>query len=122
MRFSEADDTSGNLITAYDAEGVVVGRQRYLAGLIVTPTQIVAPWAAPAAALTITHLEQVLALAPQVILLGTGTQQIFLAPQLQFAVLQRGIGLEVMNSAAACRTYNILAAEGRRVAVALTQA
>ncbi len=122
MRFSEADDTSGNLITAYDAEGVVVGRQRYPAGLIVTPTQIVAPWAVQVDDLTIEKLEQVLALAPQVILLGTGTQQIFLAPQLQFTVLQRGIGLEVMNSAAACRTYNILAAEGRRVAVALTQA
>jgi uncharacterized protein len=122
MRFSEANSTSGNFITAYDAAIVVIHGRRYPHGLIVTPTQIIAPWSMQATELTIAALEPLLALAPQLILIGTGTQQVFLAPELHCAVLQRGIGLEVMNSGAACRTYNILVAEGRSVGMALTAA
>ena len=71
------------------------------------------------AGLTAEHLEAVLGESTQVLILGTGTRQHFPAPKVQFALLERGIGLEVMDTGAACRTYNILVSEGRDVVAAL---
>jgi uncharacterized protein len=65
------------------------------------------------------HLERAIALEPEVILLGTGARQHFPAPALLRAMLARGIGLEVMDTAAACRTFNVLASEYRRVVAVL---
>lgn len=64
-------------------------------------------------------VEQVLALAPELVLLGTGTRQRLPSPRLLASFLQRGVGLEAMDNAAAARTYNLLAFEGRRVAAIL---
>lgn len=61
-------------------------------------------------------IERVLALGPQVVVLGTGQRQVFPPPRIQAGFLGRGIGLECMDNAAAARTYNLLALEGRRVA------
>jgi uncharacterized protein len=69
--------------------------------------------------LEVEHLQAVLALEPQIILLGTGERQVFPAPAIAAAVQAAGIGLEVMDTRAACRTYNVLVQEGRRVAAAL---
>lgn len=65
------------------------------------------------------HMDAVLALNPAVILLGTGERQQFPSPDVLAACLTRGIGLEAMTNAAAARTYNVLASEGRRVALAM---
>jgi uncharacterized protein len=71
------------------------------------------------AGLTAQDLEQALALDPEVLLIGSGTRQVFPAPQL-LAVLHRSrVGFEVMNTGAACRTYNVMLAEGRAVVAAL---
>lgn len=59
---------------------------------------------------------EILALAPQVLILGTGTRQVFPSQAVMAAFLSRGVGIEVMDNAAAARTYNLLALEGRRVA------
>jgi uncharacterized protein len=64
-------------------------------------------------------IEIVLAQDPELVLIGTGRHQRFLAPALQVTLLQRGIGVECMDSAAAARTFNLLADEGRRVVAAL---
>lgn len=64
-------------------------------------------------------IEAIVALEPEVVLLGTGPQQIFPPASARAALLRRGIGVEVMNNAAACRTYNLLAGEGRRVIAAI---
>lgn len=61
-------------------------------------------------------IAEIIALAPQVLILGTGERQIFPSPALMAAFLSKGIGIEAMNNAAAARTYNLLALEGRRVA------
>lgn len=61
----------------------------------------------------------ILALEPEVVLLGTGVRQIFPSHATRAALLRRGIGIEVMDNAAACRTYNLLADEGRRVVAAI---
>ena len=69
--------------------------------------------------LTESHLEAIFALAPQLVLLGTGATQKFPATNIRAAFAQRRIGLEVMDVGAACRTFNLLVQEGRRVAAAL---
>lgn len=65
------------------------------------------------------HLEAVLALEPEIVLLGTGERQRFPGRQFMRELLEKGIGLEVMDTASACRTYHVLMAEGRRVVAAL---
>lgn len=61
-------------------------------------------------------VKRILDLAPQVLILGTGQRQVFPPPRLMAAFLSRGVGIEAMDNAAAARTYNLLALEGRRVA------
>lgn len=67
------------------------------------------------AALDATHIAALLAMQPEVVLLGTGAQQVFPPAEFSAGFLQKGVGIEVMNNAAAARTYNLLASEGRHV-------
>ena len=85
------------------------------------PDRLVEDWPAPAAAteLAAADLEPLLALDPELVVLGTGSRQAFPPAAVMAACLTRGIGIEVMDNAAAARTYNVLAGEGRRVVVAL---
>lgn len=89
--------------------------------LALAPDRLVEDWDAPAtaAALEPRHLEPLLALAPELVVLGTGERQVFPPAAAMAACLTRGIGIEVMDNAAAARTYNVLAGEGRKVVVAL---
>lgn len=120
MRFSESDDSGGYLIQAYGAEGIRIGARVYTSGLILTPRRILEDWGPPLPrSLDPGHLQPVIDLDPELIVLGTGRVQVFPDPAIYAAVLGRGIGLEVMDTGAACRTYNILMTEGRRVAAAL---
>jgi uncharacterized protein len=64
----------------------------------------------------------VLALEPEVVLLGTGARQQFLHPSRLAPIYRAGVGVEIMTTAAACRTFNILVAEERRVVAALLPA
>ena len=63
-------------------------------------------------------LQPIIARAPQVVLLGSGARQRFLPARLQALLMQQGIGVESMDNAAAARTYNLLAQEGRKVLAA----
>ncbi|HSD61598.1 MAG TPA: Mth938-like domain-containing protein [Burkholderiales bacterium] len=109
-----------NAFTGYGAGYVMVNNSRYERSLVVLPDRLVEDWgvAAPGA-LTLAHMEELAALAPEVLLLGTGARLVFPAPALMAPLAAVGIGLEVMDTSAACRTYNILMAEGRRVAAAI---
>ncbi|MBK5965206.1 hypothetical protein CCR95_14185 [Thiocystis minor] len=119
MRFSEADNTSGYLIDAYGVDGIVIGGRRYRRGLIVTPERIVDLWGPnQPSELMAEHLDELLAFSPQIIVLGTGRTQIFPDPSLYFRMMEQRIGFEIMDTGAACRTYNILMSEGRRVVAA----
>jgi uncharacterized protein len=120
MQFRLADTGSSYAITGYGADHVLVNGQRHTSSLIVTAERLIAPW--PVAgydALTETHFAELCALGADVVLLGTGAVLRFPHPRLTRGLAERGIGLEVMDTRAACRTYNVLAAEGRRVAAAL---
>ncbi|MEJ2176142.1 MAG: Mth938-like domain-containing protein [bacterium] len=110
---------SGNLITGYGDNHVLVNGARHDASLVVT-AEAVLPWeAATFEALAQAHFETLAALAPDLVLLGTGPRLRFPAAALTAPLVQAGIGLEVMDLRAACRTFNVLRAEERRVAAAL---
>ncbi|MTW21573.1 Mth938-like domain-containing protein [Allochromatium palmeri] len=120
MKFSEADAGSGYLIEGYGSGWISLSGRRYTRSLILTPSEIIEPWGPTAAAdLTREHLTVIADLTPRVVLIGTGDQPTLLDPVLYAGLLERGIGVEVMTTGAACRTYNILASEGREVVAGL---
>jgi uncharacterized protein len=107
-------------VTAYDDAGVEINAVRFSYSLIVLPEVAPTPWPAPSFdALVPAHFEQIHATAPDVVILGTGAKQRFIHPRLISSLTERRIGVECMDNQAACRTYNILMAEGRKVALAL---
>ena len=109
-----------NFVRGYGPGQLRVGEQVHTTSLIVTATTLIEPWR-PAAALDITtaDLEPLLGLGPEVVLLGTGLRQQFPDPQVLRILYEQRIGVEVMDTSAACRTFNVLVAEGRSVAAAL---
>lgn len=85
-----------------------------------TPDEILDGWPAkPIALLVDSDFEPLLQAAPEIVLLGTGNSNVFPPRELTFAFARRGIGLECMDTAAAARTFNVLANEGRQVAAVL---
>ena len=119
MKLHAAVPGTYNIVSAYGADYVAVNGQRYASSLIVTPDQVVAWDVAEFAKLTLQDFEKLKALAADIVLLGTGPRQRFPHPSLTTPLAQARIGLEVMDLKAACRTYNILVAEERKVAAAL---
>ena len=98
----------------------MVNQVRYERSLIVLPDQIVEDWPAHSfEQLAAEHFEHLCSLQPEIVLLGTGATLRFPHPSLTGILINQKIGIEVMDTSAACRTYNILTAEGRRVAAAL---
>lgn len=107
-------------VTAFDDTGVEINAVRFEHSLIVQPEAAPMAWSPRAFdALTVEDFAQIEATAPDVVILGTGLRQRFVHPRLISALTARRIGVECMDSRAACRTYNILMGEGRRVVLAL---
>lgn len=107
-------------VTAYDEAAVEINLIRYDHSLIVLPEITPVSWPVTSFdTLTSEHFAQIDATAPDVVILGTGARQHFVHPKLIAALTARRIGVECMHNQAACRTYNILMAEGRKVALAL---
>lgn len=107
-------------VTGYDDTGVNINNRYFSHSLIVLPE--IAPVEWPVASfdnLSATHIDQIDATTPDVVILGTGMKQRFIHPKLTSSLTARRIGVECMDNQAACRTYNILMAEGRKVALAL---
>jgi uncharacterized protein len=109
-----------NVITRYDAGCVWVGATAFRHSVLVPWRGEVLPWPPTAvAALEAGHFERIVSLGPEVVIFGSGDRLQFVAPALHRALIERGIGIETMDTAAACRTYNVLASEGRSVLAAL---
>ena len=107
-------------VTGYDERGVEINAERFDYSLIVMPETPPRPWPAPDfESLTEAHFSAIAADAPDVVILGTGTRQRFVHPRLITSLTGQRIGVECMDSQAACRTYNILMGEGRKVTLAL---
>ena len=95
---------------------VVIGEVSYTASLIVTPEQVIPDWPPQHSdELTIDDFEMILTLQPELILVGTGNTLRFPDSVILKGVIKAGIGIDFMDSRAACRTYNLLAAEGRHI-------
>lgn len=108
------------VIRSYDQGCIVVNERSFHRSLIVAPELFDPDWEPQSLAeLSPSHLDPVIALKPEVVLLGTGLRLQFPAREITALMRQRAIGIEVMNTAAACRTYNLLMSEGRAVAAAL---
>lgn len=121
MKFSLDSGSGSYAITACGADGVRVNGVLHTVGLVVMPDLLVEAWPPPSvAALTAEHLIELLdGQQPDVLLLGSGARQCFPERTVLRACAERGVGIEVMDTAAACRTYAVLMAEGRRVMAAL---
>ena len=120
MKLQLENPPGTNLIRSYGPGQLRIGEVLHSGSVIVTATTVIAPWRpATAPELTATDLEPLLGLGPEVVLLGTGARQQFPDMQVLRILHEQRIGVEVMDTAAACRTYNVLVTEGRNVAAAL---
>ena len=107
-------------VTGVGAGWLRVNADVHRQSLLLAPDAVVTPWAlAGFAGLTEDDFAPLLDLRPAVVVFGSGATLRFAHPRLTRALVAARIGVETMDTAAACRTYNILAAEGRRVAAAL---
>ena len=107
-------------VTGYDRDGVEINAQRYDYSVLVMPEIPPRPWPVTRFEdLSAAHFEQIALDKPDVVILGTGEKQRFVHPRLVAVLSNQRIGVESMDSHAACRTYNILMGEGRKVTLAL---
>lgn len=111
---------NNNLITGYSQSYIEVNKQRYARNLIVMPQELIVDWQVKNLSdLTEQHLSKIAEFNSEVVLLGVGEKHQFLHPKIYQALTIKGIPIECMTTAAACRTYNILMSEGRNVLAAL---
>ena len=119
MKFHLAT-TNGNVVSGMGSGWVRIGATEYRDNLVLTPQTIATGWAASGfEGIKEADFEQLLSYKPEVVLFGTGAAIRFPHPRLTRALADAHVGVEVMDTPAACRTFNILAAEGRSVVAAL---
>jgi uncharacterized protein len=116
----EPENRSALSIVSFSAGEIRLNDQVLTGPVILSSEKIVGEWAPPPfSELSIADFEQVLDQDPEVIIFGTGVKQRFPDGALATAILRQGIGFEVMDTAAACRTFNVLVSEYRKVIAAL---
>ena len=120
MKLTLDTNTSQFAIKGHGPGFVVINEARHNSALIVMPDKLISPWQTPEfAALTPSDFDLVRELRPELVIFGSGPQFRFPDPRIMVSFSQSRIGFDVMDTAAACRTYNVLMSEGRRVAAAL---
>jgi uncharacterized protein len=120
MKFHLTQAAGQNLFTAYGDGFVAINHQRFDHPVLVAPAQPVTRWhASSVESLTSTHFDAILELKPEIVILGTGDRLRFPKPSLMHTLAVAAVGFEAMDTKAACRTYNILMAEGRQVVAAI---
>ena len=120
MELQLENDPLGYRVCSYVDNTVAIGEVCYTRSLIVTPEKVVRDWPPQhPGGLIIDDLGTILALEPELILVGTGNALRFPDSVILKGVIRAGIGIDFMDSRAACRTYNVLAAEGRHVAAGI---
>jgi uncharacterized protein len=120
MPLAEDIITSRYSIQGYDTNQITVNERVYTQSLILSPDQMVSSWPVDSVtALQPQHLDSIFEMKPDVILLGTGEKQIFPDISILGYFAAKGFGVEVMNTGALCRTFNILVAEDRHVVAAI---
>ena len=120
VKFTLDAGVPANLIRGYSETEIRVGARSVRGSCIVTADTVIEQWEpASFAELLPAHLEPILALVPELIVLGTGPRQQFPSAQIRALLAARGVGLEAMALGPACRTFNVLVQEERRVAAGL---
>lgn len=120
MKLNMTNMGATQLFTGYGEDHVMINRERFDTSITVSAEEVRSDWnVASFDALNEANFEYFLALKPEVLLLGTGKSQRFPHPRLYRKLTDAGIGVECMNTPAACRTYNILVEEDRRVVAAI---
>ena len=120
MQFNLEKGGEGRLIQKYQSGVVWIDGTRYNNSLILMGDELIADWpVADLDTLEVAHLQPIIDASPDIFLLGTGDKQVFPDTSLMVALARCQRSVDVMDSAAACRTYNVLVSEFRRVAVAL---
>lgn len=114
-------ETPALAVTGYGPGYLMAGGTRYEHALLISPDAPPRRWPlAGIAELNAAHLEMLLeGKVPEIVLIGTGKTQVFPDPAVLRPLIEARVGIEIMNTAAACRTYNVLIAEGRQVVAAL---
>jgi uncharacterized protein len=114
--------SSLSTVTGYGPGFIEVNKSRHPGHLLLLPESPARPWQVQSFdQLRAEDFDALLALRPEVVLLGTGARQRFVHPRLTAGLARAGVGIEVMDTAAACRTYNILMSEGRHVLAVFLQ-
>ncbi len=119
MKFTQDSSAAAHAVTARAPGEVRIGDRVIRSSVIVSADVLDDAWPVSSIAQVAGSLEAIFVHQPEILILGTGETQHFPEPAVFAAVAARGIGFEVMDNGAACRTYNVLLAEGRRVALAL---
>ena len=120
MKFTEHRDPSIHAVKHYQPGEVKINNEVLKNSCFLNQKELVKDWSCQHISLLNTDLlDELLSLQPEVIILGTGETQIFPEPRLFAYCSQQGVGLEVMNNLAACRTYNVLTTEDREVVLGL---
>lgn len=120
MKLNLEHDPSLNLVTGYGPDHLMINRVRHDGNLLLDATRIISGWAPGGfAGLDPDDFSAIVALGPEVVLVGTGSRLRFPPVGVLRPLIDARIGYEIMDFAAACRTYNVLVSEGRAVAAAL---
>ncbi len=120
MKFAEADLNEGYFITGYDENILQVNGKNFNHSLIISSQQLKSDWApCSPEELASEHFSPIIQLKPELVLIGTGNKLVFPPVETYAELIKLGVGVEIMDTGAACRTYNILSGEGRHVVCGL---
>ncbi|MDP3084133.1 MAG: Mth938-like domain-containing protein [Rubrivivax sp.] len=120
MKFQPDTPTGVNVVSRHEPGRAWIGATPYEHSVLVPWVGEIQPWQAERfEALTPAHFERIAALKPELVIFGSGTKLRFPPPALLRALIERGIGVETMDTGAACRTFNVLVSEQRSVLAAL---
>ena len=120
MKFAEADLNEGYFITRYDENILQINGKDFDQSLIISSQQLKTDWSPHSVEeLASEHFLPIIQLKPELVLLGTGNKLVFPPVEIYAELIKLGIGVEIMDTGAACRTYNILSGEGRHVVCGL---
>ena len=120
MKFAEADPNEGYFITSYDESTLQVNGKNFNSSLIIASAELKTDWPPRSIEnLSAEHFSHIIAMQPELVIIGTGNKLIFPPVETYAELINLGVGVEIMDTGAACRTYNILTGEGRHVVCGL---
>ena len=120
MKLTDERSAGANTVRSYSPGQIKVGDAVLTRSCLISASTLISNWRPQSLSeLTLEDLEPIFGLAPEIVVLGAGPKQRFPPMEWMAALMSRGIGCDVMDTGAACRTYNVLISEGREVVAAL---